>query len=391
MAADSVGFANGVFCPPLPGKLGPFAEDGVSRIRVCQSAQKGGNCHYYALQILRGEDRIGNHPLVAPQLSARMKDGQLGESERIQFEQLVVDRTFVRECEVVASAYRKGKQKVDDHFDLAIHMAKFYEDLSAEQGNTRAAAKLILGACKKDGKPDPSGYRKMLIKELETFLGQDVHDNFLTCLRHQRYEARAKVNQKLFDCCKVPRESVENFGFKKWEDLSLNEKYVRESIVAFSCLQCIFRCKESSWNPSQGPEALIEQLRVYGPHVIGGLIGKRHYEDAPSVQPNLVQGRQIHYWKVGAKISPSTIGHIVVVVGAQIKNGKGFVYFLDPEDGSNPRDLKSQKVYVMSYDKLKEKITSLDGLRFKGAGDAWALLSDRTYAVHMGKKREPQS
>ncbi len=390
MAADSVAFANGVFCPPLPGKLGPYKSDGVSRERVCQSAQKGGNCHYYALQILRGENRIGNHPLVPPLLSARMEAGLLGESERIQLEKLIKKRSFCREGEKIASAYRKGKQKLDDCFGLIFAVTKQYDHLSAQEKNTRVAAKRILGACKEYGKEesDPQGYRKLFIDTLEAFLRQDVCDNFMNYLHQERYKARSNVNQPLFDYCQLSQEDIQRASLKPWDDLNVNEKYVRESIAAFACLRSIFSCENSSWDPSQGPQALIDQLKTYGPHLVCGLIGKSFYKEAPSQQPNLVQGRQIHFWKVGSKINESSVGHVIVIVGAQIQNGKGYVYFLDPEDGSDPKDLKSQKVYVMSYDKLKEKMTSLDGYQLKEISEDRVFSSEKFYAVHMGVKRE---
>ncbi len=59
MAANSTVFSNGVFCPPLPGKPGPYAADGVSRSRVPQSAQKGETCAYYAFQILEPVYKLG--------------------------------------------------------------------------------------------------------------------------------------------------------------------------------------------------------------------------------------------------------------------------------------------------------------------------------------------
>jgi hypothetical protein len=120
--------------------------------------------------------------------------------------------------------------------------------------------------------------------------------------------------------------------------------------------------KKSTWHPEQPIDNLMEQLKLHGPLLAAGKFGQLFYED-PSFETNdKIEGRPIFGWKPNAKRREGGLynQHAVVIVAAQKINGKEYVYFIDPVDGSNPADLRTQKIYVQSYEKFRSFICAND-------------------------------
>ncbi len=369
MAANSIVFSHGVFCPPLPGKPGPYAADGASRLRIPQSVQKGETCIYYALQILRNERKIGKY-------SSR----KLPESRFIE-----------RLDEKAISKYRKSKTKADYKFGPLFSFEKAIKTELDSGSFSREQAACFLRDKDKIDNIVPK-HRQKVCDALTSFCAQNVHHDFSTYLYDQQNQALEKANQQFFEHFDLfPRDcyAEEELGKKPWKDLSQSELSGAVYQTVFYLMRSAYGCVQSSWHPEQGIEHLIEQLKAHGPHFMGGQIGRSYYEDAPSVLPQSIEGRPILYWKVNAKRIESYRLHAVVVVGAQInKQGQQLVYFLDPLDGSDPQDITTQKVYVMSYKRLKEAIVSLDGYRSKNPVDGSPIfleqkLDENSYALHM--------
>ena len=78
----------------------------------------------------------------------------------------------------------------------------------------------------------------------------------------------------------------------------------------------------------------------------------------------------------------------MAIVGAEIVGDKKLVYFIDPLDGSDPSDIKTQKIYAMSYKTLQETITNDVGVQCKT--EAGELVfeerqeKENRYAIHAG-------
>ncbi len=52
----------------------------------------------------------------------------------------------------------------------------------------------------------------------------------------------------------------------------------------------------------------------------------------------------------------------LLIVGAEKIGERQYVYFLDPANSSKPEDVKSQKVYVMTYERFCSSIATVSGL-----------------------------
>lgn len=96
---------------------------------------------------------------------------------------------------------------------------------------------------------------------------------------------------------------------------------------------------------------LVSFLKEHGPFAASGYYGKARYFEAPisfKIMPKLGD-RDVLYWKVGAKKSDArNVGHCVTVVGCSTE-GPGLVYFLDPQELSDPSDKTLEKVYLISF------------------------------------------
>lgn len=122
-----------------------------------------------------------------------------------------------------------------------------------------------------------------------------------------------------------------------------------------------YRAKRSPWHPNDSITNLIQQLKNNGPHLVTGDLGKTYYETDPTLRGEIL-GRPVFGWAPNAARIEGLMHHCVVIIGAQITtNGKELIFFLDPEDGSSPHDITTQKVYVTSYQRFKSCLTALSG------------------------------
>jgi hypothetical protein len=72
-----------------------------------------------------------------------------------------------------------------------------------------------------------------------------------------------------------------------------------------------------------------------------------------------INRREIFGWKAKDRITDlsdsDTIAHSCVLVGAEKwENGNEMVYYIDPSDGSDPKDPTQQRIYTMSYKRLTD-------------------------------------
>ncbi len=341
MSTNPIAKENFVFCPPLPGKPGPYAADGISRTRVPQSGQKGDTCGYYALQILRNEHKIGKNP---PQ-------------------NLMTERGI----ELAISQYRKQCSKVDNLFHPQCQYAELFSKVVGKPCTKQLARQCV----EEQSYRILPEHRKQMSTAVSSFCAQDTHDDFLTYVQECHLKAMMEVHEPFLHACHMSDEFIQKMAFKlfnePWEKLSLFYKEIHERCLAFLQSYLCYECEQSPWHPEQPITQLINQLQLHGPHLVMGQIGKAYYHDAPSMQPQQIEGRSIFYWKPKApRKEDELMYHFVVIVGAEIdKRGRQLVYFLDPLDGSDPKDMSTQKIYMMSYDRLKRSISDLHGKRLQ--------------------------
>lgn len=264
------------FYPPEPGKPNPNEPCGPSpRSRVAQAAQKGKTCSYYALQILRNENRIGKCP---------------SESQMRK-----------RQIEMTISKHRKAITTIDETWKYPIAFAK---ELTEALSNrcTRSDAQEFLSGPAQTIAPE---YRQMCCATLQSFCEQEKYDDFFTYTNETYLKAKMVAHEELFRELWIPKKTIESsipkILDKTWDELGMTEKEWHEGNIAFLSSYAAYGCKLSPWHPEQPIETLIEQLHLHGPHLINGKFGQVYYEDAPFELAQKIEERSIFGWKPSAK------------------------------------------------------------------------------------------
>lgn len=357
-----------------PGKPDPnvYWEKGQERPRIAQSSQKGPTCLYYAMNLLR--ERIGK--LFSPeyqkardiekQCSLFRKNITCLENEKVLIEQVIakirVNPNRGQAREILSGLENRSKTLSEE------------EDLSPEDiEDSNTLLNRFQKFCAQKQSDNLSEYF------LDHYKAEycRIHDQFLKAMGFDpevMYENKRKKElltdfyDKKGISFNQTRESMLDLLFNKmcpsWKSLSVTDKYSEFVDFRDSVLLQASGFKETQWNPKQSIEVLIDNLKIHGPLLMSGAVGKIFYEKPPE-KVNKVAGRNIYGWKKGdlKKTLHSfghRISHVVVVIGAE-KGGprEGFIYFVDPNDGSEPRNPEMQRIYVTSYQNFKEKVEKI--------------------------------
>lgn len=332
---------NSFFCIPPPGKPDPTKPWDPSskeeRPRVIQKEQKGETCTYYALQILRNEKRIGKHPLDS-QIEAREIEGKI-------------------------SSHRKDISKIDE----TLRAQRVFADQLTEALSgrcTREDAEQFLK--KQSARLDPA-HRDRAKAYLESFCKQQIHNDFSTYANALYSQARNALEDLFFKAFNISdreiQQSIPKILQKSWQELNPSEKEWHRANMVFMTSNKLYGCKPSPWHPEQPFETLIEQLKSHGPHVLTGKFGQMYYEEKPFRLEQTIEGRPVFGWKPTFKRKELSDHHMIVIVGAKTDKEKKTIYFLDTLDSSDPKEITTQKIYVMSFDRLKLSIATLSGIQ----------------------------
>ncbi len=329
-----------VFCPPPLGKPDPSKTIDPNflqpRPRVNQKPQKGPTCTYYAMMSIA--PRIGKKPLP------------FHEEERIA-ERLVSAR---RKCHLNLN-YVYNLRYFADKISTLLKVDKITKEVIRANFAIVLTIKNVTGL---DG------------KALNDFMESKLKIDFLEYVHALYYKASIQIESKFLTkiiCPQILEQYyVENFQqiFKKqWSEVQL---YEEQSVLQALADEVSFKIRQlqaSFWHPSQEIDQLISELWLHGPHMIGGYFGKVYYIDEPILLKDRIQNRKIYAWPVGAKRKVDTVAHSVVIVGANKVDKR--VYYIDPQDGSNPAQPDSAKVYATSYETLRKNIITIDNLKPK--------------------------
>lgn len=357
-----------IFCAPLPGKPSPSEAriEGQTRSRVILKPQEGNTCQYYALQILRDENRIGKN--ISP-----------------------LQQT-AREYEILFSKCRKMQTDTDKEFHLKLDFAvqltqNFQESITKED-----AKSLIL----KSSALFPAEFLDLCCKTLTSFIEQEEYTTLLEFVQNNYVSALRKINRMVFEKFGIENNecfSIENaadFHMKPVTEINNNDLNTYENTILLACMQLSYGMRNSDWHPVQPITSLIKELKDYGPHFVKGQFGQEYYSSKPFELREKIENRPVFGWKVGSKRIFKNDNHAVVVVGAKAENGKELVYFIDPLDGSDPANITTQKIYVISYQTFCTQIATVRGLRLVEKENPHFVqmnASKNDYAFHMEKKK----
>jgi len=338
------------------------------RTRVAQKGQKELSCWYYGIR--RICQHIGKNP---PE--------ELKEARRV---------------EVIFSSARKllslndNTKEITDHHIHALKEMRFYKK---EVGLKRDVIAANLGRVKQLSNQIKERHQNLCdpkcfdaqIPLLEEFCAQSRFDDFEPFAEDTNV---LRIKKIIKITCQILGDDVEmsskalfekEWTKKKWSDLDNIEK----SKFYYSTLLLLFvrkhNLKESEWHPSQSIDKLGEVLKKHGRLAIRGFFGQSYYVDAP-FQAETIQGKAIWGWRSNAERKSIVDGHIVIIVGVNLQSGR--IYFVDPIDESDPNLPESQKVYTMSYRRLCESISNLEGTFWLDENKKPAHLPGDHFAWH---------
>lgn len=230
-----------------------------------------------------------------------------------------------------------------------------------------------------------------LNSEIPGFLKQELYDNMYDYMTKKCEGEKIGCYQEFLGKLGTDFDSVIKQNFAKvdleefcfstvWEgaeQLAKDNPAVFGSLLpqyAESLARSVFikkmHIKESGWTPAQTIDQLIEQLQQGGPHVVFGLFGSPYYTKEAHVCADPDAPQAIFGWNPDERIPDDEIwaAHGVILVGAN--RSKRRVYFIDPRDGSDPKNATARKVYAMSYKRLCDSICNQLGISYEQAGKA---------------------
>ncbi len=151
-----------------------------------------------------------------------------------------------------------------------------------------------------------------------------------------------------------------------WKDVLVGREEQVGKLYAVNYALKAFGFAEASWDLSKPITDLQETLKLHGPLIVGGAFGKFQYKNDPTSREKIAD-RTIYGWGAGDR-KPIKEGppycQSIVIVGAKSGGPRGgYVYYVDPTEGSDPTDPNRQKIYVTTYENLISNIAD-----FKGGG-----------------------
>jgi hypothetical protein len=343
------------FCPPPPGK--PDSKklpDSTSkqRPRIVQSPQKGDTCMYYALQILRNEKKPIKNPEAPRQLQPTAAEKSI-------------------------SKYRKIQTRIDQYFP--VDNAKFLAERTASGVFTQTDALSFM--VKHLSRKDLKEVLDSLYNALTIFCEQDEDDDFFHFIEELHSQKIMQARLSLLE------ENGITLPLHEIKDTKRRQLAVEDQV---KCLMTyVYKAQKSPWHPSQPIEKLIENLNLYGPHLVIGKFGQNFYQTNAIKLPETIAGRTILGWPEHVtRINENEAAfHAVVIVGATVKEEKSCAYFIDPLDGSDSSDINTQKIYEISYQELKASIANLLGIQQRASTGSKIFLPiekrENKYALYI--------
>ena len=305
-----------VFCPPPLGKPDPklpkprFGPD--NRPRVIQTKMQGSTCWYSVFNRIRERYKAPNIP-----------------------------QTFTaRKIERMASKWKKSINGIDHTMLTVINnpaVKKAFSTFTKEIARERGALIYL------------ETVHPKLLATIPSFLTQTEHTNLYDHLCAQELNKRMEISLTFFS-------ELGNLMGK--ELTSFMATYQKMSHGALECslrATCAmnYMLEISSWHPRQPITDLIKELKENGPLAVSGYYGALQYNGPPKKLARKIHGRELYCWsKEDRQSGADILAHTILLVGAEVIKGKGFAYYIDPNDESDPDHPEKERIFAVSYDTL---------------------------------------
>jgi hypothetical protein len=364
MTSQVSGSSHFVFCPPPPGKPNPNEpwdeSAGDTRTRVPQPPQKGDTCFYYAIKMIH--PGIGKRPTPSQEMARRN--------------------------EAAVSRYRKRLTQITVSLKWQPGFAQTIKD------NLGTCAKSALQNQLEDPQfpPVQEELRAESRRALEVFCRQTEESDYLTYATNAIKQAESDSKCQLYRDLGISQDNLDAMSHAMEERIVMGEgkpekgpKLTRRvrNFLPYTVIAQAYQLQRSAWHPAALITSLMEELRQHGPHVVSGHFGQLHYQALPFRLSQEVEGRPVFGWKPDAPRKERSDCHAVTLVGA--RSDTGHIYFIDPLDGSDPADLQTQKIYVMSYAKFRLSLVDLFGNQGRTAAGEAVFVAGNPFAFHAGR------
>jgi hypothetical protein len=111
---------------------------------------------------------------------------------------------------------------------------------------------------------------------------------------------------------------------------------------------------------------LIQKLKRTGPLMVSGSFGSARYVDNPIKLEATLGSHELYGWRKGAQTisEPEDVNnsHAIVIVGAEIKGDKQYVYWIDPKHANDPNDPNSQRLHMSSFEVISSSMDEVSGI-----------------------------
>jgi hypothetical protein len=166
-----------------------------------------------------------------------------------------------------------------------------------------------------------------------------------------------------------PLAPVANREQITWESILEPEgnEFIQDKLLGTSIV-CVMAeemgLKRSSWIPGNTCLPLVNELKMHGPMLILGDFGEAFYVTKATPLKAKIEGETIYYWEVGSKrVEEPPFAHSVVLIGAQKVEKTERVYFVNPDELSDPNSAsETRRIFAISYTNLRTNICALNGM-----------------------------
>jgi len=347
--------------PDQNAPCSPEILENDTRPRVRQDPCEEATCWHDAIETIR--EQIGNHPTPELTEQKKLENHYYTWREAVSKHETSLPAIFAL---VEHPTVREVWTQWQHHNAINESLALLFEPLSRSSEKQEKIS---------------------LLPYTQQFVKQEEYKNFYEYACHIKLAPRIKINEeflkyfektpeKMFTEAFIDPNYQSNFQRYSWENMPKAIQIKLLDMFAKEICAEAYGLRKSSWTPFQEVSNLISELKHCGPLVVGGIFGRRAYSEKPFTMKESVGKRSTYGWRQGTRIDYRA-GHTITIIGAKQLKDKGFVYYVDPEDPSDPKDITAQKIYVISYKSLKENVAGCrapwpDHIAPSPYGYAWA-------------------
>lgn len=300
--------------------------------RTLQESQKGSTCWYYVFNFLR--QRVGKTPCEAHQTRRNIEESISAARKAIKAweEPLAWSWQMENNEEMMYWAKRIDRTNLDTWIK---NKTLFKKEVSNRLSKTDGSENIIAS---------------QLYSCLKAFKWAVDLTSFYAFLNWKLDVGIMKVQYRYLNRMHPGYKRIVERMEKRLKRSDFSQRSIRVGDTFLSEVAKQYGLAYSHWLPGAGVLGLIKELKTVGPLAIYGRFGGVYYQNPPLLSAEDMKGRDVFFWNADATRVESACLHVVLLVGASQREEGNFVYFIDPNDSSDPEDIRSQPLYRISFE-----------------------------------------